>query len=148
MALNDLHTFEAVSSALDDVASIMGSCRIYERIYSNDLESAKAVMVQLPRLYTHCLVFVAGAINFFQTETSSALIRYSNPTSVVTADIETARVAKGVTNPFETRFKPLIDEINNGKGELERRCAVASRECMFQSNSLHLYDITDFCSAG
>lgn len=148
MALNDLHTFEAVSSALDDVASVMGSCRIYERIYSNDLESAKAVMVQLPRLYTHCLVFMAETINYFQTKTSSALIRSSNPTSVVEADIQTARVAKGVTNPFKTRFKPLINDINNGKGELERRCTVASRECMFQSHSLCLCDVTDSSSAG
>lgn len=50
------------------------------------------------------------------------------------ADGETGRVAKGATNPFETSFKPLIDEMNNSKGELERRCAVASRECKLENS--------------
>lgn len=33
-------------------------------------------------------------------------------------------------NPFEIRFKPLIEDIKSGKRELERRGAVASHECM------------------
>lgn len=64
-----MQTFEAVSSALGDIASVMGSCRIYEKIYSNELESAKAVIGQLPRLYAHCLRFMAEAIDYIQTKT-------------------------------------------------------------------------------
>lgn len=73
MALNDVQTFEGVSSALDDIASVMGSCRIYEKIYANELESAKAVIGQLPRLYAHCLRFMAEAIDYYQTKTPSEL---------------------------------------------------------------------------
>lgn len=65
-----MQTFEAVSSALDDIASVMASCRIYEKIYSMNLESIKAVMEQLPRLYAHCLRFMAEAINYYQTDTA------------------------------------------------------------------------------
>lgn len=49
------------------------------------------------------------------------------------ANGETERVAKGVTNPFETSFKPLIEEMNDAKVELERRCDAASRECELES---------------
>lgn len=125
-----MHTFEAVSSALDDIASIMGSCRIYESIYSRDFESAKAVIGQLPPLYAHCLRFMAEAIDYFHTKApSESHVASWNGTEGANSEI--VRVAEGVTNPFETRFKPLIGEISSGNGELERRCAVASRQCKF-----------------
>lgn len=73
VALNDMHTFEGVSSALDDIAGVLGSCRIYERIYDSELVSAKAVIEQLPRLYAHCLRFMAKAIDYFQITTASEL---------------------------------------------------------------------------
>lgn len=67
-----MQTFEGVSSALDDIAGVLGSCRIYEKIHwSTDLESAKAVLEQVPQLYASCLRFMAEAINFFNTPTSS-----------------------------------------------------------------------------
>lgn len=34
---------------------------------------------------------------------------------VSVANGETERVAKGVINPFETSFKPLIEEMNDAK---------------------------------
>lgn len=73
VALNDMHTFEGVSAALDDIAGVLGSCTFYERIYDSELESAKAVFEQLPRLYAHCLRFMAKAIDYFQTTTASEL---------------------------------------------------------------------------
>ncbi|KAL0631347.1 hypothetical protein Q9L58_009793 [Maublancomyces gigas] len=101
VALNDMQTFEAVSSALEDIAGIMGSCRIYENIHlSSILKSSEAVIRQLPRLYTHCLIFMADAISYFSTKTSK-------------------RVTGGITNPFETSFKPLIENIKSSKVELE-----------------------------
>lgn len=54
---------------------------------------------------------------------------YSPCNGIPEADAETERVAKGVTNPFETSFKPLIDEMNAAKAELDRRCDAAGREC-------------------
>lgn len=75
VALNDMHTFEGVSAALDDIAGVLGSCTFYERIYDSELESAKAVFEQLPRLYAHCLRFMAKAIEYFQTATASELSR-------------------------------------------------------------------------
>lgn len=71
-----MQTFEGVSSALDNIAGMMGSCRIYERIHlSNEhgLESAKAVAAQIPRLYACCLRFMAEAIDYFQTDAASEL---------------------------------------------------------------------------
>lgn len=47
MALNDLETFEGVSSAWEDIAGMMGSCRTYEDLYrSGEHDSAKAVIAQ------------------------------------------------------------------------------------------------------
>lgn len=138
-----MHTFEAVSSALDDIASIMGSCRIYESIYSHDFESAKAVIGQLPRLYAHCLRFMAEAIDYFHTKAPSESPNgmWHDGTGTEGADSKIERVAKGVTNPFETRFKPLIGEISSGNGELERRCAVASRQCKFHRTPILLMNL-------
>lgn len=45
----------------------------------------------------------------------------------------------GITNPFVTSFKPLIDDIAAAKGELEQRAAVASHECMFNVALSHSY---------
>lgn len=73
-----MQTFEGVSSALDDIAGMMGSCRIYERIhlsYVHEFTSAQAVIAYLPKLYTHCLGFMAEAIEYFQTDTASELPR-------------------------------------------------------------------------
>lgn len=74
VALNDMQTFEAVSSALENIAGIMGACKIYEGIHwFNDhrLQSAEAVVQQLPQLCTICLRFLAEAIDFFNTNAPS-----------------------------------------------------------------------------
>lgn len=68
-----MYTFEGVTSALDDIAGILGTCTIYERIYDTELDSAKAVFDQLTRLYTCCLHFMAKAIEYFKTSTASGL---------------------------------------------------------------------------
>lgn len=58
-----MQTFEAISSALDDIAGMMGSCRIYERIHlTRRLESSKAVVQQLPVAYTAVLKFIVEAV--------------------------------------------------------------------------------------
>lgn len=63
-----MQTFEAVCSTLDDIADIMGSCKIYEKMHwFSQLESAKAVVLQIPKLYASCLRFMADAINYFNT---------------------------------------------------------------------------------
>lgn len=51
--------------------------------------------------------------------------------SVAAAEIQTERVAGGITNPFETSFKPLIENIRSSKAELEGLASVANHECMF-----------------
>lgn len=67
-----MQTFEAVSSALDDIADIMGSCKIYETIHRfSQLESAKAVIFHIPKLYASCLRFMADAIDYFNTDALS-----------------------------------------------------------------------------
>lgn len=58
-----------------------------------------------------------------------------NGTRVEDADCKIARVAKGITNPFETRFRPLIQDIASGKAELERFAAVAGHECKHRGES-------------
>lgn len=73
VAMNDMRTFEGVTSAMDDVAGLLGTCTIYERIYSGKWDSARAVVEQLPRVYAHCLKFMAQAIEYFQTSTASEL---------------------------------------------------------------------------
>lgn len=40
------------------------------------------------------------------------------------------RVGKGISNPFEAKFGPLIEDINDKKRELERRVGVANDECL------------------
>lgn len=68
MALNDLQTFDGVSSALEDIAEMMGSCRTYEDLYrSSQRDSGRAVVVQLQKLYVYNLTFMAGAIDYFRT---------------------------------------------------------------------------------
>lgn len=62
-----MRTFEAVSSLMEDIVGIIASCTLYEKIYwSDDCESAKAVIHHLPGLYAHCLRFMAMAISYFQ----------------------------------------------------------------------------------
>lgn len=51
--------------------------------------------------------------------------------SVAAAEIQTERVTGGITNPFETSFKPLIENIKSSKVELEDLASVANHECMF-----------------
>lgn len=71
-----MQTFEAVSSTLEDIANIMGSCRIYEEIHSpSNLKSSKAVIDQIPRLYAACLKFMAETIIYFNTNTTSRFSR-------------------------------------------------------------------------
>lgn len=68
MALNDLQTFDGVSSALEDIAGMMESCRTYEDLYlCSARDSGRAVVVQLQELYVHCLMFMADAIDYFRT---------------------------------------------------------------------------------
>lgn len=67
-----MQTFEGVSSTLENIANIMGSCRIYEEIHSpNELESSKAVTDQISQLYAVCLKFMAEAIIYWGTNTAS-----------------------------------------------------------------------------
>lgn len=44
------------------------------------------------------------------------------------ADIEIVRLVKGLVQSFITQFQPLLDNVSNGKGELERRARVANDE--------------------
>lgn len=84
-----MQTFEGVSSTLDDIAGIIGSCTIYEKIYSSsELESAKAVVVQLPRLYSFCLVFMARAIDYYHTKAPSTFSYLLAILNDIMADIE------------------------------------------------------------
>lgn len=72
--MNDTQTFEVVSSALGNMAGIVGAFKIYEGIHwFNDhrLQSAEAVVQQLPQLGTVCLRFLAEAIVFFNTNAPS-----------------------------------------------------------------------------
>jgi hypothetical protein len=65
--LNDMQTFEATSSALDDIAGMMGSCMVYDRIHSlacRDLDSSRAVMEQLPLAYEAVLKFISEALYY------------------------------------------------------------------------------------
>lgn len=48
------------------------------------------------------------------------------------------RIAGGITNPFEVRFKPLIADIKDGRAKLEELAAVASRECMLKPIAITL----------
>lgn len=85
VALNDMQTFEAVSAVLENIAGVMGSCRIYEKIHwSNEhgLQSADAVVQQVPQLYTVCLKFMAEAIDFFNTKAPSKYSCHSLPWSI------------------------------------------------------------------
>lgn len=72
VALNDLQTFEAVSSVSEDIVGIIVSCTVYEKIYWSDgCQSAKAVIDHLPDLYAKCLSFMAKAITYFRKTTTS-----------------------------------------------------------------------------
>lgn len=63
VALNDMQTFKGISSTLDDIAGLMGSCMIYERIHGcRGLLTSKNVMRQLPYAYAAMLEFTAEAI--------------------------------------------------------------------------------------
>lgn len=67
-----MQTFECISSTFEDIAGIMGSCRIYEKMHSlSKLESSKAVIDQIPSLYVACLKFIAEAIIYLNTGTTS-----------------------------------------------------------------------------
>lgn len=69
-----MQTFEGVSSALDDIAGIMDSCRVYEMLYWSDgCKSAKAIIQHLPDLYAQCLRFIAKAVSYFTKDTLSEL---------------------------------------------------------------------------
>lgn len=47
---------------------MMGSCKTYEGLYlSSARDSGRAVVVQLQKLYVHCLTFMADAIDYFST---------------------------------------------------------------------------------
>lgn len=63
-----MQTFEGISSGLDEIAGLMGSCKIYDRIHSSrTLESSRAVIEQLPLVYAAMLVFTAEAISYSNT---------------------------------------------------------------------------------
>jgi len=63
-----METFEKVISFLEDVANIVGSCRIYENLFSpGDLESTGRAMRQLLLLYVAILGFIAEANIYFST---------------------------------------------------------------------------------
>ena len=61
--MNDLKTFDHLSSSLDDIASLMCSCQRFEKIYSeNPGESAQALIKKLPSVYGTCLKLIAEAL--------------------------------------------------------------------------------------
>lgn len=50
-----MQTFEGISSVLDDIAGLMGSCKIYEKIHSSrDFESSKNVIQQRRTFTEQC----------------------------------------------------------------------------------------------
>lgn len=60
-----MQTFEGISSALDDIAGLMGSCKIYEGIHSaRELQSSKNIIQQLPLAYVAMLEFTVEAIRY------------------------------------------------------------------------------------
>lgn len=63
-----MQIFEGISSGLDEIAGLMGSCKIYDRIHSSRvLDSSRAVIEQLPLVYTAMLIFTAEAISYSNT---------------------------------------------------------------------------------
>ena len=67
VALNDLATFDHLSSSMDDIASIMCSCQRFEKLYSgNPGESAQALIKRLPSVYGACLKLIAEALIYVE----------------------------------------------------------------------------------
>lgn len=67
-----MEAFEAVVLFLEEIASIIGSCRIYENIFSpGDLESTGRAMKGVLFLYVDVLNFIAEANIYFKTPTRS-----------------------------------------------------------------------------
>ena len=61
--LNDLATFDHLSSSLDDIASLVCSCQRFEKLYSeNPGESAQALIKKLPSVYGACLKLIAEGL--------------------------------------------------------------------------------------
>ena len=72
MALNDLTTFDRLSSSMDDIATLMCSCRRLETLYSEDSgESAQALIKKLPSVYGACLKLIAEALIYVEENTGS-----------------------------------------------------------------------------
>lgn len=67
-----METFEAVTSFLEEIANLIGSCRIYENLFSpGDLESTGRAMKCLLLLYVAILEFIAEANVYFNTPSGS-----------------------------------------------------------------------------
>lgn len=67
-----MEAFEKVTSFLEVIANIMGSCRIYENLYSpGNLDSTRPVMDRLRELYDAVLKFIAEANDYFSTSSGS-----------------------------------------------------------------------------
>ena len=70
--LNDLTTFDRLSSSMDDIATLMCSCRRFETLYSEDSgESAQALTKKLPSVYGACLKLIAEALIYVEENTGS-----------------------------------------------------------------------------
>ena len=72
VALNDLTTFDRLSSTMDDIATLMCSCRRFEKLYSNNSgESAQALIKKLLPIYRACLKLIAEALIYVEENTGS-----------------------------------------------------------------------------
>lgn len=76
-----METFEAVTSFLEEIANLIGSCRIYENLFSpGDLESTGRAMKYLLLLYVAILEFIAEANVYFNTPSGSKFRLIWKPT--------------------------------------------------------------------
>ena len=65
--LNDFTTLDHLSSSLDDIATLMCSCRRFEELYSEKSgESAQALIKKLPSVYGACLKLIAEALIYVE----------------------------------------------------------------------------------
>ena len=76
LALNEMKTFEELTSALEDIGNIVSCCRIYEEFYLT-CNSAQGVVNALPLLYTDVLRFIIEVRGYFSIKGLSEPTRQS-----------------------------------------------------------------------
>ena len=70
--LNDFTTFDRLSPPMDDIATLMCSCRRFEELYlENSGESAQALIKRLPSVYGACVKLIAEALIYVEENTGS-----------------------------------------------------------------------------